>query len=405
MHRSGPNANFDRGLKVRAKPCRTPRLGIFFPALSMGGVERLMLTLAESCSARGYPVDLVVGSPQGDFERDIPPAVRVVDLHRPPPKTPERLAGLVRYLRETTPDVLLSATDGSNLVAVWARMLARRAVRVVISTHLIWSVHALLSSFQSPFHAWKYRLVMPMLIRLTYPRADGIIAVSREVAEDIARASTVPYERIHVIPNPVITPSFRVKAEEPLEHPWFQRKAPPVVLGVGRLSKEKNFALLIEAFALARQHRPLRLMILGRGEEQAALTALANRLGVADDVALAGFVPNPYPFMREAAALVCSSLYEGFGNVLVEAMAVGTPVISTRCPGGPREILAEGIYGPLVPLGDAPALAQAILTILDHPPPAAMLQRRAKDFSLETIVDRYLTVLFPASSSLAGCHG
>jgi glycosyltransferase involved in cell wall biosynthesis len=372
-----------------------PRIGIFFPSLAMGGVERLMVTLSRALAARGYPIDLVVGSQKGDFRDDVPPSVRVIDLRCPPPQTLLRLPGLVRYLRCERPHVLLSATDGSNLVALWAKLLAQTPGSVVISTHLLWSMHAMLSSFQSPFNAVKYRFVMPVLIQRTYPLADGIIAVSRRVASDIVQASSVPLDRVHVVYNPIITPELRAKMQEPLEHPWFGPGEPPVILGVGRLSREKDFATLIRAFALARQQCPLRLMILGEGAERPALTALASTLGIADDVAMPGFVSNPYPPMREAAVLVLSSFFEGFGNVLVEAMAAGTPVVCTRCPGGPEEILENGTYGRLVPVGDASAMAAAMLATLDAPHPAAVLQRRAEDFSLEKSVDQYLHVLLP----------
>lgn len=384
-----------RSVLDRQTPLLRPRIGVFFPSLAMGGVERLMVTLSRALATRGYPIDLVVGSQKGDFRADVPPSVRVIDLRCPPPQTFARLPGLVRYLRRERPQVLLSATDGSNLVALWAKLLAQTPARVVVSTHLVWSMHAMLSSFQSPFNAVKYRFVMPALIRRTYPLADEIIAVSRRVASDIVCASGVDLERVHVVYNPIITPELQAKMQEPLEHPWFGPGKPPVILGAGRLSREKDFATLIRAFALARQHRPLRLMILGEGAERPALTALASTLGVSHDVAMPGFVPNPYPPMREASLLVLSSFFEGFGNVLVEAMAAGTPVVCTRCPGGPEEILENGTYGRLVPVGDASAMAEAMLATLDAPPPATMLQRRAEDFSLEKSVDQYLRVLLP----------
>jgi glycosyltransferase involved in cell wall biosynthesis len=186
--------------------------------------------------------------------------------------------------------------------------------------------------------------------------------------------------------------NIRQKAEEPLTHPWFSSNQPPVILAVGRLVKQKDFDTLIRAFGLVRKERPARLMVLGEGREREKLLALIKNLGLEQDVTLHGFVENPFKYIKHAAVFVLSSLWEGFGNVIVEAMALGTPVVATECPSGPSEILEEGKWGRLVPPGDVDALAQSIIDTLDDSNPPAVASR-AEEFSVEKAIDGYLRVL------------
>ena len=192
----------------------------------------------------------------------------------------------------------------------------------------------------------------------------------------------------------MITSELLVRAKEPLDHPWLKPGAPPVILGTGRLVTPKDFSTLLRAFARVRVQRKARLVILGEGNRREELESLAQQLGVSADVALPGFVANPYPFMERAAVFVLSSAWEGFGNVIVEALACGCPVVSTDCPGGPSEILDDGAYGPLVPVGDDAAMAEAILAVLESSRDSGRLQARAAVFSEERAIDNYSDVLF-----------
>jgi glycosyltransferase involved in cell wall biosynthesis len=229
--------------------------------------------------------------------------------------------------------------------------------------------------------------------RQFFPRADAIVAISRGVAEDVARELRLPRERVHVIYNPVTTPRLLARAQQPLDHPWFAPGSPPVVLGVGRLVAQKDFATLLRAFARVREQRDARLLLLGEGRERDALEALVRELSIEPHVRLPGAVDNPYPYMTRAALLAVSSAWEGFGNVLVEALACGCPVASTDCPSGPSEILEGGLYGPLSPVGDAEGLARSIVALLDGPPERDGLRKRAELFSEERSAERYLRVL------------
>jgi glycosyltransferase involved in cell wall biosynthesis len=226
-----------------------------------------------------------------------------------------------------------------------------------------------------------------------YSWADAIAPVSEGVAEDLTHLARRPLKQMQVIYNPVVTPQLFEKANEPVEHEWFATNAPPVILGVGRLSVQKDFPTLIRAFALVRKHIPARLMILGEGEDRSQLEVLIEELGLSADVTLPGFVSNPYAFMSKAGVFALSSVYEGLPTVLIEAMAVGTPVVSTDCPSGPREILDGGKYGSLVPVKDVQAIADAILTQLTSQKNTAVAQQRSQSFSLETAVNKYLKLI------------
>jgi glycosyltransferase involved in cell wall biosynthesis len=203
----------------------------------------------------------------------------------------------------------------------------------------------------------------------------------------------LPSNKIKAIYNPIVTPELSKKLQEGVAHPWFSPGQPPVILGVGRLEKQKDFPTLIHAFAKVRQQHPARLMILGEGSEHSHLDSLVQELGLVEDVVFGGFVANPYAYMAQAAVLVLSSAWEGFGNVLVEAMAAGTPVVSTDCESGPAEILANGQYGKLVAVGDIEGMAKAIAQTLDKAPDSKLLQERADEFSLEKALTQYQQLL------------
>ena len=380
-----------------------------------------MLRTAQALLGRDFRVDLVLCERKGPLVDKVPAQARVIEL-KPAPmlvararalaadpgghsellrpillawRAPQRLPylpELIRYLQSARPDALLSALPTLNLLAVWARRGAGVATRVVISER------DTLSTAISGSRKWRRRYLPPLLKR-AYLMADGIIAVSNGVADDLAATTGIPRHRITTVYNPVVGPEVIAKARAPLDHPWFAPGEPPVILGVGRLHPQKDFATLIRAFARLRAERPARLIILGvesSGDSAyvADLKALPARLGVAEDVALPGFAQNPLAYMSRAATFVLSSVHEGLGIVLIEALACGTPVVSTDCPSGPREILDHGRFGPLVPVGDDASMAAAICATLDGPHPSELLRSRAEMFTVERAVDRYLELIF-----------
>lgn len=359
------------------------RIALFMGTLGGGGAERVMLTLAEALAKQGLDVDMVVTRAHGPFRGSVPTNVRLVDLRAR--RIVASIPALVRYMRRTRPEVMLSALSDTNCVAVWARALARVQLRLLLVEHTVLSIAS------AHFPSLRGRL-MPYFMRLSYPYADRVIAVSCGVADDLAKTIQIPRSKIEVIYNPIVTAAMLEKSRETVQHPWLATGGPPVVLGVGRLTEQKDFSTLIRAFAHVRRERIAKLIILGEGEEKLALAALIANLGLSADVSLPGFVANPYAYMRRASVFILSSRWEGLPTVLVEAMACGIPVVATDCPAGPSEILEDGKWGSLVSVGDPEALANAIVETLDrkaHPD----VRKRAQAFSSETVVRQYVSVL------------
>ncbi len=358
-------------------------LAIFLTYLHGGGVERVLINLIRGFVEQGLNVDLVLVRAEGSFLSLIPPEVRVVELGAT--RLIQSIPALVRYLKENRPTAMLSAMEDINIVALWSKALAG------VSTRLVVSVHSTLSREAQNSTQLKRRIA-PNLARWFYPWADAVVTVSQGAADDLVRLGFSP-KTIRVIYNPVVTPELFEKVAEPFHHPWFEVGSPPVILSVGRLEKEKDFTTLIRSFARVQQQHPARLIILGEGKERTHLEALVQELGIEEHVALPGFANNPYVYMAKAAVFVLSSLFEGLPTVLIEAMAVGTSLVSTDCESGPAEILANGIYGKLVAVGDVKGMAEAILNTLDSPLDSEVLRQRATEFSLEKAVAQYREVL------------
>lgn len=376
-----PMGNVD---SVRVRPRTNPhagkrarcRVALFLPSLAGGGAERVVLNLAAGLATRGFAVDLVLARAHGAYLPMVPANVRVVDLKVS--RVLRALGPLAGYLRREKPAALLSALDEANVIAMTAARLPNSNTRTVITNHC---------TFPENPVGIRGRLV-PWLLGRLHRWAAVIVAVSEGVADDVVRATGIPRQRLDVIYNPVITWRLRHAAAQPPSHPWLEAPTRPVVLGVGRLTPQKNFRLLIDAFAILRRSHDARLVILGEGPERAVLEARIREHRLDDTVALPGFLPNPYACMARAAVLVLSSDFEGLPTVLIESLALGTPVVATDCKSGPREILKNGALGELVPMGDASALAQAIARTLTNPPRAPAFDE-LNSFTLDTALDRF----------------
>ncbi len=358
----------------------TARLAIFVPTLGGGGAERITINLVRELARRGLLIDLVVGSVGGDDALEVPDNVRLVDLRSS--RVLASLPGLVRYLRRERPEALLAVMTHANIVALWARRLARVQTRILISEH------DTLSNV-SRYGLLRRTRLLPHLVRRFYADADVIVAVSTGVADDLAASSGLDRSRIEVVFNPVVTADFDVAAQSAVDHPWLTGHGPPVVIGIGRFVPKKNLALLLRAFADVRHEHDARLIILGDGSERGALESLVRTLGLECVVSMPGFVENPYSYLARASLFVLSSDYEGLPTALIEAMSCGVPVISTDCPAGPDEILDGGRHGRLVPVGDIRAMAAAMSDgLAGEIAPASPESWRG--FTVSEIADRYL---------------
>ena len=357
------------------------RVALYLPSLSGGGAERVMVLLANGLTERGLAVDLVLARAEGPYLKEVSPTVRVIDLGAT--RVTYSLTPLIRYLRKEKPAALLSALNHANVVACLAHRLAG------VPTRLIVTEHSTLSHARPGNHRGR---VVPWLMRRLYPRANAVVAVSKGVADDLVSTLALDAAKVHVIYNPVVTDDLFTKARAPIDHPWFEKDAPPVVLGIGRLTEAKDYPTLIHAFAHVRTQRPARLMVLGEGELRPQLEALVRECGLEQDVELPGFVTNPFAYLTRASVFVLPSKWEGLPTVLIEALACGTPVVSTDCPSGPSEILEGGRWGRLVPVGDIGALTEAINRALaaEEKPDAVA---RAALFRTENALNAYLRVI------------
>lgn len=363
------------------------RLALLLPDMRGGGAERVALNLCHAFVEAGHDVDLVLLAAEGELLPLVPREVRVFELGS------KRLRGALlpffRYLRRRRPDAVQVSMWPLTVIGLLAHRLARSPARILVSDHSALSKHI------PPSAGLAHRLLKAS-VRLFYPLADARILVSGNAAEDMARFSGLKRDQLDVIYNPVREPGHP-SAGFDLEALW-GRERRSRILTVGTLKEQKNHALLIRAFARLRRRRPACLMIVGEGRLRGDLECLAATEGVADDVIMPGFFTDPWPFYASADLFVLSSDYEGFGNVIVEAMHCGTPVVSTDCEAGPREILDGGRYGALVPCNDAGALAEAMLVALSQPVDKTVLQSRAKRISgKEVTSDRYLELMIGRS--------
>ena len=394
-----------------------PHLAFLLADLNTGGVQHAIMRIADAMAQSGCRVTLLVCRAGGKLSAAVPPrvsceqlpaatkvAARLAAVRADPaawqvlrrPLLSRRetqllpyLPGLADFLRDKRPDTLFSAAPALNIWAYLARRRARTSTRLIVSER---------SHFSSgkPRKLLRKQVLAPMM-RHAYAGADRVVAVSHGVARDLIENVGVAAEHITVLHNPTIGPDFQARMAAPVDHPWFDAGGPPVLLAVGRLAGQKDLPTLIEAFAIARSERPMRLVLLGeknataKGEGQ--IHKLVERAGIAPDVAFLGYDPNPIRYMARADLFVLSSLFEGFPNVLLEALAAGCPVVSTDCPSGPFELLDDGRYGRLVPVADPAAMARAILASLGEPHDKSALRARAALFDFERSVEAYRNVL------------
>ena len=363
-------------------PISPPRI-CFSPETLASGIARYTLNLSRGFLEQGASVDYYLTNNTGKLRDQTPEGVRTFVGKG---SVRNSLFDFAAYLRRERPDVLITGHVHVTLMSLLARRLAS-----VPLTHLV-TLHTALSADDKSGHV-RWNNLNTSLARRSYPRLDHLIAVSNAVADDAAAYLNIPRKRITTLYNPVVTPDLFAAAEQVPEHPWLQTKTVPVILGVGRLTEQKDFPTLVKAFAKVRAARPARLIILGEGKLESSLKTLVTELGLADDVSLPGFSPNPYAHMARADVFALSSGWEGLPTVLIEAMASGTTVVSTDCPGGSSEILEGGRYGTLVPTADPDALARALVSALDQPADAATLRARARDFSAEQASLNYLNYL------------
>lgn len=371
-----------------------PDIALFARWLSGGGAERVMSNLANGFAQRGLRVDLIIIQSREEVAESFHPNVRIIDLNIQSNsglkfvpsslQSIQALPKLVGYLREHHPPVLISATHFINEIALLAKKFA------LVSTRVIVTEHSFLSQETKFVEQLSSRMV-PFTVKALYSLADEIVAVSHGVAQDLANYMLLQRKPIQVIYNSVVTPELYELAQDEINHPWFREKDQPIVIGSGRFVKQKDFFSLLKAFSLLREKRSARLVLLGDGRERKDLEELAIALDIRDDLWMPGFVNNPYAFVAKADLFVLSSAWEGLPTALIEALALKTPILSTDCPSGPSEILLNGQYGSLVPVGDFKAMGAAMEIALDSDrrvAPESWIQQ----FMPEVVIEKYMKV-------------
>ena len=402
------------------------RIAILSPSLAGRGAERKALYIASGLLERGHEVDFLLQRLIVHYPEEVPSRARIyfssersdartrenlervsaatrplvpdplpwriryprigISMHLRPSQLPllisTRLprwaAGVAAYVDRERPDALLAMNVLAVAAATMATRVAQRPLRTVATLHESLSRRRLLRR-----------------ARCSYPYADSVVGVSHGVSTEFAKITGLKCGHPQVIYNPVVSRSIARRSREPANHPWLDNPELPVILAIGKLNKKKDFGVLLAAFAQFLAHRPARLVVLGDGRTRPKLLALAKQLGIEESVDFPGFKENPFAFLAKANLFVLSSTHEALPTVLIEAMACGCPVVSTDCPFGPREILEEGRFGPLVPVGDPEALAAAMVRVLDAPPSRNVLRERGAWFSIDRAVDRYEALLLP----------
>jgi glycosyltransferase involved in cell wall biosynthesis len=351
---------------------------LFIYSYRGGGAEKMMVTIGNELHRRGHEVKQVAVSTDGPHRSKVDSSIQVIEIGGT--NLFEIQCKMWMLIQNSESDVLLSTMEIPNIVSIIAS-------RFPTSIPTILRIASIYSSRE---RKGKYRFI-PALKRLVYPRAEQIISISDAVGRDISEQTGVSRERVDTIYNPAYKDEIPVMMTEPVSHEWVKKKR--VVIAVGNFKPAKDYPTLIRAINHLQQWKETHLIILGNGDRRKEMITLAEELGIRKRVSFPGFVDNPYAYIAKSDVFVLSSAWEGFGNVVVEAMGCGTPVVCTDCPGGPSEILDDGTYGPLVPVGDSQALADAIQRMFINPTCADKLKSRAEDFSIESVVDKYETVM------------
>lgn len=355
------------------------RIGIVIYSLAGAGAERVSVNLAQAFAVRGHAVDFILGRHEGELLDSVPSGTGVYAGQAA--SAAGWRAAIHRYVQEKRPDVLLAMMEGAGVLA----LQAAGPVPVVVVSHVHYSRHSRRSV------RWKERYIMPWAIRWHLRKAVWVVGVSQGVTEDIRRSAWLKPDQVRTIYNPIITRDLRHLAHAPVQHPWLaEDREWLTVVTIGRLTEQKDHATLLRAVRRVADSGPVRLLILGQGELRDELTAQAESLGIGASVDFPGYIPNPYPYISGGDVFALSSAWEGFGNVLVEALAADASVVSTDCESGPREILADGAFGQLVPVGDDRALAQAILEAPARCVDQAALAAHLRQFEAAHVAEQYL---------------
>ena len=358
---------------------------IILPNLVGGGAERVHVNLANDWIAQGFDVELILLRKEGDLLPLLAPEINVINLNVD--RIRRAIFPVALHMRKSCQKIILVPMWPLTSAVVIAWIMSGSKGKLFLSEHVN------LGSYITEKSNIKLKFVKN-IIRFTYRFANGIIAVSKDVKKDLCAFGSLKEKIVQVIYNPAAVGVSSDRELTSVKQGLWGTGFDYHILTVGRFSVEKDHENLIKAFALLPKDINAKLVILGEGSLRTVLEALISELKLEERVILPGFTLDPYPWYRSADLFVLSSRFEGFGNVIVEALECGLPVISTNCPSGPAEILEDGRYGKLVLVQNPIALADAILENFSASHDRMELMNRAKDFSVRKISAQYLNYFF-----------
>lgn len=359
------------------------KISFILASLNVGGVEKNTLRLIKGFLDRGYSVDLLVVRNEGMYKEQLDRRINLIALNKK--RISHSFFKIISYFKKNKPAALISAKDYVNIVVILASLLSGTKVKIITSTRTQVSIEL---STQNKI----IRLLNIFLMKVTYPFAAHLVAVSKGVADDLASLIGLDSRKIHVVYNPIIDDEIHVKKDIIVDNLRNQSDE-YILVSAGRLVVQKDYPTLLKAIKLVSKKKDVKLIILGEGDQRKKIEGMIHQLELSDKVYLKGNVSNPYPYMKEADLFVLSSKWEGFGNVIVEALAVGTPVVSSDSPSGPSEILEGGKYGVLVPVENPELLARGIIEGLDKDWDIEVLINRSNEFSVERAVSSYIKLI------------
>lgn len=364
-------------------------IAFFLPSLDPGGAERNVVNIINNINRERYKITLVLGEKKGDFVGEIDKDVPIIGLGAS--NSFKLFLKILAYFAREKPDIFISSFSRINIICiVAANLFSGKNIKTIAIEHNLFSLLPLIA--KTPDRRIFAHFFLPQIVRFVYPKASAIVCVSRGIAEDLIKVVGCR-EKIKVIHNPVTNNNIKKLAEENISGQGLLDIKAPLIIAVGRLVKCKDYPCLFRALNLVLKKQPAHLIILGSGPEEHNLKKMVDEFSLSSHVTFLGFQKNPYKYMKRASVFVLSSLAEGFGNVIVEAMALGCPVVSTDCPTGPSEIIENMKNGILVAVGDEKSLAFAILSILNSPQLAEKFSvsgmARAEYFSVEKSVSEY----------------
>ena len=365
------------------------KIAFFIPTLGGGGAERNIINFIKNFDKKKYEVSLVLGERKGELLSEIPKGISTINFGTI--NSFKIFFRLIKYFQTTEADIFISTFPRFNIISLLAKIFSKTKIKIIVIEQSTISLLPLVA--KTFIDRIISRFCLPYFVRLIYPMADAIVCVSKGVADDLSKFIPHQKSRIKVIYNPIIDKRIYQLAKEQVINQWFSDSKIPVILSAGRLIKAKDYPNFLKAAKLVLQEKVARFVVLGEGIEKIKLENIAKKLGISDNIVFLGFQKNPYKYMKNADVFVLSSFKEGFGNVIVEAMACGVPIISTDCKSGPSEIIKNGENGILVPIRDPKALSMAILKLLDNPSLRQKFSQNGKEranfFSVEKSVKEY----------------